>query len=148
MAKARPGSRPRRDHASIARASARSGLLGVATVSDRGRVFPVLVGGNRNGFPRPIPSPSPVALDQRVFQPTRKAYRPPTRVSGTPARVVPPKPRGARSAPSEYVPAALLFSAPRGVAVCIRRKQRREVIFATNQAGANRFRRPRSNVRC
>lgn len=148
MAKARSGSSARRDHASIARRSL-SGALGVPTVSDRGRVFPARAGGNRNGFPRPLPFPAPVSLDQRLFQPTRKAYRPPTRVSGTPARVVAKKPRGSALQTTEaYVPSALLFSAPKGVATCIRRQVRREVIHATGNAGANRYRKPRSNVRC
>lgn len=141
MAKARPGSRARRDHGSIARAAARSGPL----------VSPAPIVKIRPLPARPQVTPPP-GHDGRLFDPRPALSRPYRRVSGQPARVVAPPVRkratGRVSASSLYVPAALLFSQPRGVAVCVRRKERREVIFATRKAGANRYRPPKSNVRC
>jgi len=102
--------------------------------------------------------PEPVQ-DARIWQPTPKSKRAVKTLSGTPARVVAPPLAKARvvapSAPyvpfqSLQVPQALFFEKPRSVTLCVRRKERREVIMATGNGGAQRKgrRTPESNIRC
>lgn len=100
--------------------------------------------------------PSP-AIDRRVFNPTPAGYRPAVRFSGRPARVVAPPPRKAPSRPGLARSRAVSswkhvqFSVPAGVAVCVRRGVRKEVMHAIGAAGGP-VRRPRqsefSQVRC
>lgn len=63
----------------------------------------------------------------------------------SPRRVVSPNPR-------VRVPTAVAFANPRKVFLCVRRKIRREVMFAKGGAGSRKMRRPKrnqhSNVRC
>jgi len=82
-------------------------------------------------------------------------YAPPARVSGSPARVTVPTRRkaakGGSRAPRGYSLGALVFAAPAGVAVCVQRHQRKEIMHAKGYAGG-RVRRGRRNslssVRC
>lgn len=95
-----------------------------------------------------IPTPPGLGLRERAKTPAK-------RFSGSPARVVAPPPRKrleSRGKPVKWAsPAALLFSAPQSVAVCVQRGVRREVMHATGKAGGP-TRRPRpgpfSKVRC
>lgn len=68
-----------------------------------------------------------------------RAKTPAMRFSGLPARVVAPplkKRSQSRGRPLPKAgPAALLFSAPQSVAVCVQRGQRREVLHALGKAG-------------
>lgn len=96
--------------------------------------------------------------DDRVYQPTPPSKRPYKTVYNTPARVVAPPLPKARVASSSHVyepfnqsiPQALVFQAPRQVNLCIKRKERREVIMATGHGGGQRKgkRKPSSNIRC
>lgn len=84
--------------------------------------------------------------------------RPYRRLNGRPARVVAPplqKPRrGSASGPARaffpIAPARLLFAAPSGVLICVRRKVRTRVLAAKRKLGRNRKgrRSAASNVRC
>ena len=83
--------------------------------------------------------------DFRTFHPDQ-VYRDPLLTSGLPATTKQTRPR-TRSLVTQTT-----FDAPRDVAICVRRKSRREVIFAKRKAGAGaRARRRRnywSNVKC
>lgn len=85
--------------------------------------------------------------DRRLYHPDRRRLlRPAVTFSGSNYAL--------RSSPSKSrrVPFGVGFVAPRRVVVCVRRKQRREVLFAVGGAGSRKMRRPRrneySNVRC
>lgn len=83
--------------------------------------------------------------DRRTFHPD-SVYRDPLLTSGLPATIKQTPPRK-RSLVTQTT-----FDAPRDVAICVRRKQRREVIFAKRKHGAGaRARRRRnywSHVKC
>lgn len=74
--------------------------------------------------------------DRRTFHPER-AYRPALRFSGVKATVGLVDKHS--SQPGRRVlrqtRAPIAFKAPEGVVVCVRRKQRREVLFALNRTG-------------
>lgn len=109
-------------------------------------------------------SPAYLPIDRRAFIPSApgspsirilRDYEPYKRFSGRPARVVAAplvKPlQRSKNRLRAYSPKALFFSAPSGVAVCVRRNVRKEVAFAKGFAGT-KVRRGRrswsSNVRC
>lgn len=95
----------------------------------------------------PVHIPSrPVVLatgDRRRYRPDAST-RPPHALTASAARVV------ARPDPSH--PGALAFKHPPHVAICVRRKQRREVLFALKKtrkgAGAKRKRNFWSDISC
>lgn len=99
---------------------------------------------------RPAPPPiKPLQLieDRRTYHPLG-ADRPARQVSGHPSKPL-------RVTPSRKfkIPTQLGFTDPRQVAVCVRRKQRKEVLHALKKTGkGKRHRRPRrtwlSNIRC
>lgn len=86
----------------------------------------------------------PEVEDRRVFHPVKK-HRPALLVSGLPAQLKIRKPQVRGRVLRTVVPRGVSFEAPRQVAVCVRRKDRREVLFANRQtrrgAGARRRRR-------
>lgn len=105
--------------------------------------------------------PLVLPVDRRHYNPEPALTRPARRVSGRPARVVAPSIityRQARAAAASgrplvgYSPSALLFNAPAGVAVCVQRKIRKQVIHAKKIAGKRGLksgrRGPYSSVRC
>lgn len=85
--------------------------------------------------------PLALAEDRRRWEPQggpQDVHRVARRISGRPARVIAPPARKTRSTRPKFAsspPAALVFRAPARVAVCVRRRTRREVIFARGQAG-------------
>lgn len=99
-------------------------------------------------------------VDRREYNPSPPLTRPAKRFNGKPARVVAPpitkvapRPRQSpQGRPAKlYNPAALLFQAPKSVAVCVQRNTRKEVIHAKGKAGkktAPPRRGPYSNIRC
>lgn len=98
----------------------------------------------------------PTPEDGRFFYPSRGRdildYPAPRRVSGEKVRVV-PRSRQVTSTRriSLYspppIPAGLRFERARGVVVCVRRKERREVLFARGVGGSRmRKRNPRRTV--
>lgn len=103
-------------------------------------------------LPRPIRHSLPVGSlspfeDRRSFSPVRHA-RPAFSLPRSAARVV-MSPRPA----FRQTKARLMFALPTGVAICVRRKSRREVLFASGGAGGRGRQRPRrrtefSDVSC
>lgn len=96
-------------------------------------------------------------VDRRIWNPEPEATRPALRYSGVPARVVAPTPQKARVAPSGKLLALhnplpqLLFQKASGVAVCVQRKTRKEVLHAKNIAGTTvkpGKRGPYSGIKC
>lgn len=83
--------------------------------------------------------------DLRTFHP-EPVYRDPLSTSGLPATTKQTPPR------KRTLMTQTTFDAPREVAICVRRKQRREVIFAKRKTGkgarARRHRNFWSNVKC
>lgn len=79
-------------------------------------------------------------------------YRPARLFSGVTASVgladAPPKKKGTRS----RVPVQLAFTAPAETIVCVRRRRRKEVLFAKNKTGKRGQKRPRrtawSDTKC
>lgn len=131
-------SRPRRDHSTIAKPS---GLLAVSPSP----LAPVVT---------PRRSVLPPSTDRRFFHP-EKRDQPAKSIAGTIAPITVknrPVPRTHKfrklavvrfgSAPSQ-TKAAPAFVAPQTVAVCIRRKRRKEVLFAKKRAGKGGMRKPR-----
>lgn len=98
-------------------------------------------------LPRVSPRTNPLTLeDRRVYHPLRKAA-PPASVSLESRKLVVPRVQRKNS------PTLAQFNLPRNVSVCVRRKQRREVLFATRRTGrgASKKRRTRnqfSDIRC
>lgn len=96
----------------------------------------------------------PVGYDLSKFEPFSDSFDPvrPARLfSGVTAQVGvadAPKKRDGRS----QVPSQLTFQAPADTVVCIRRRRRKEVLFAKNKAGKRGQKRPRrtawSDVKC
>lgn len=82
-------------------------------------------------------------LENRLFSPRRDL---------SPARVVVATPREERRKAAP--PFSLAFKAPRGVMVCVRRRSRREVLFARGSVGrgsrvsSRRRRNENSDIRC
>lgn len=107
--------------------------------------------------------PSRVSLqeieDRRLFNPLGR-FAPPKTLSGTPASVtVRNKPPTAKQRASSFhnkvrsqTKAVLTFQEPSRTVMCIRRKERREVLFAKGGAGSRRMRPPKrtpwSNISC
>lgn len=91
--------------------------------------------------------------DRRTFHPERD-FRPSRSLSGNAITVSGDnvnKVRTTRRGPKYLPPGGRhLFVAPRGVAICVRRKQRREVLFAKRRTRAGGAKRKNfySNVRC
>lgn len=84
--------------------------------------------------------------DRRLFHP-ESFYRPARTLSGNRPRIV------AGSSHSLFsMPHGVRFDVPAKTVICVRRKRRKEVLFAKGKAGAGRKRPPRrnwySNVRC
>lgn len=107
--------------------------------------------------------PSRVSLqeveDRRLFHPLGM-FAPPKTVGGSPAGIVvrnkPPTPRQRASSFHNKVrsqtKATLTFAEPSRTVMCIRRKERREVLFAKGGAGSRRMRPPKrtpwSDISC
>jgi len=96
-------------------------------------------------------------VDRRLWNPEPEPTRPAKRFSGVPARVVAPSPKKARVAPSGKILALhnplpqLLFQQASGVAVCVQRKTRKEVLHAKKIAGSPvraGKRGPYSSIKC
>lgn len=103
--------------------------------------------------PQP-PKPLSYLEDRRAFHPN-KLDRPAMSVRRADAtlRVSPPKPSAlAKPSTHNLLPVQIGFKQPKGVAVCVRRKIRREVIFATRNTGkgskARRHRNEWSDIKC
>lgn len=101
--------------------------------------------------------PLVLPVDRRYFDPEPEATRPAKRLSGRPARVVAPPPAKRAVAPAGrpaklLSPSTLLFARSAGVAVCVQRGVRREVLHAKGVAGQSGLNPPRrgpySGVRC
>lgn len=87
--------------------------------------------------------------DYRTFHPER-SYRPLLRTSGARAVVFRPVQRANRSGRFSsrlHGPQTLLVQAPRKVLVCVRRRQRKEVLHALRKSGKFGQRKPRYNSR-
>ncbi|QXP44167.1 MAG: hypothetical protein [Arizlama microvirus] len=107
--------------------------------------------------PRVRVSVPDLPVDRRLWNPEPEAIRPAKRFSGVPARVVAPPPKKAIVAPSGHVRALhnplpqLLFQKASGVAVCVQRKIRKEVLHAKQVAGTTvkpGKRGPYSGIKC
>jgi len=102
-------------------------------------------------FWRPPAVPLVLLEDRRQFHPLASA-RPVGVVSRRDARVLVERRKAAIRLPSSFPALRLGFAVPEKVVRCVRRKQRREVIFAKRRTGAGaRSRRSRdmwSNVSC
>lgn len=72
----------------------------------------------------------PLIEDRRRFHPLRE-YRPAMSLRRSDARVVIDRPR---QRPFSF-PDVFRFQVPRRVAICVRRKRRREALFALNRTG-------------
>lgn len=105
-------------------------------------------------FPSPslavrLPRPLRVSLsqveDRRAFHPL-SSWRPARLLSGHPAPPVVPKsaPPG-RSFRGRFPFHGLRFAVPERVVICVRRHERREVMFAKKRAGKRGQRKPRRN---
>lgn len=107
-----------------------------------------------SGYPPPapyraLPLPTLSAIsdlltlmeDRRLFHPER-AFRPALSFPRAAARLVPGA--VASSSPRSFLASGVRFADPRRVAICVRRKTRREVIMASGRGGGF-HRRPRRN---
>lgn len=100
---------------------------------------------------------SPIGADRRQWHPEdAPTYNPARYLSGAPARIVisrPAKPlfRPSKAflspvySPTVSLPSTVRYEAPKAVAVCVRRKQRKEVLHAKGKAGG-RVSKPKMNV--
>lgn len=84
-------------------------------------------------------------FDRRLFHPDPESF--------SPGRVVVRRSRDPRKDAYYFKSSVFGFESPRQVSICVRRKQRREVLFARNRAGGGgRRKRPKfteySRVRC
>lgn len=94
-------------------------------------------------FSSRVPADLSPIEDRRTFWPEPAALRPALTLRGTGARVVgaapvrKPGPPGRKSTALASVKtgSVLTFSAPKRVAVCVRRQRRKEVLFATGKGG-------------
>ena len=102
------------------------------------------------------PLSRPITEDRRTYHPER-ANRPALRMSGLPAQVkVGSRPRRSPQASSRamtFPSNVIAFQNPEVVVTCVRRKTRREVLFAKGGAGGGKkIRRPkwtwRSRISC
>lgn len=95
---------------------------------------------------RLVQFPTHYSLDARLYRPNRRRFNPPRMVSGGYA------PFSYRQQKGYQTHGRYMFQMPRRTLVCVRRKQRREVIFATGRGGRNRARRYNrsvtSNISC
>lgn len=103
-----------------------------------------------SGLPR-VFSVRPVNLalfeDRRFFHPLGPA-RPAFAFPKSAARVVVPRTRSRSAvdgAKARTLPHQLTFAAPDRVLICVRRKRRKEVLFAKRKAGKRGQRKPRRN---
>jgi len=114
------------------------------------------------------PDPLILPVDRRHYNPSPASTTPARRFSGVPARVVapppvkarnypiPPQPARSKAQPSKPTrlinPSALLFQASKGVAVCVQRGVRKEVLHAKGVAGKKGLAKPKrgpySGVKC
>lgn len=90
--------------------------------------------------------------DRRTFHPMGRLRPPLSVLERSAARVIAPRGRGAVTSQSAP-PSSLGFAVPVKVAICVRRKQRREVIFAIGAGGSRRVSKQRrrtewSDVHC
>lgn len=119
------------------------------------RSLATLLTPTRLVLPRPVwlPEPAPVTVPPRrvvlASGPDRRQYRP-DRSTRPPAATYP---GAARVIASPSVAASVRFTSPPHVAICIRRKARKEVLFAKQRVkqGSRRKRRNRnfwSDVHC
>lgn len=95
--------------------------------------------------------PDPVSLptDLRAFNPEKRFSRPPLRFSGRPARVVVFTPSAPLVAPKSRgiaLSSGLTFAIPKRVALCVQRKNRKEVLHAKKIAGKNGLKAPRRSA--
>lgn len=102
--------------------------------------------------PRLRLSPLPLYEDRRFFHPLRDLAPPATFSRRDQRRLVEKSPLTSPKYQDPFPSLKLGFAVPAKVVKCVRRKQRRESIFATKKTGAGaRSRRKRdiwSNVRC
>lgn len=79
--------------------------------------------------------------DRRSYHP-QNIFRAPKQFSGHPV-----KPHVIKNQPKfkNQLPFGLKFAVPENTVICVRRKQRREVIFAKNKSGGGSRRKPRKN---
>lgn len=84
--------------------------------------------------------------DYRQWQPTGRKARQVASLSSRPAKVVTPSPV------SMFSPIVQAFQYPKHVVTCVRRKVRKEVLFALGHGGRGsrrpKRRNPRSNIKC
>lgn len=81
--------------------------------------------------------------DRRTFHPAGPARNAVSFHSSTHTLVIPPTTQ--HPTRSVDVPAGVAFQAPHDVLICVRRKQRKEVLHATKKAGKSGQKRPRRN---
>lgn len=81
--------------------------------------------------------------DRRTFYPARFS-EPARSLPRSAARLVVRPKVSSRTQPRLMVPSAVTFAAPKRVVLCVRRKRRREVLFARGKGGGG-HRRPRRN---
>lgn len=122
MAKSRTSRQAGRDHSSIAR-----------------RSLPRLT-------PYRLVSPAPLTLyqDLRTYHP-EGPFRPLFSSPRPAARIVGKALKSSRTRWGEGPHPGLTFAAPNKVLLCVRRKRRKEVMFAKNKAGKRGQRKPRRN---
>lgn len=97
-----------------------------------------------------LASPLRLIDDRRTFD-FEPGTRPARLFSGSTASITATPSTNKKIRPSK-VPYQIAFSAPADTLVCVRRQQRREVLFAKNKTGKRGQRRPRrnqwSNIKC
>lgn len=116
-----------------------------------------------NEFSLPRPSrPLVVALpdtgpliefeDRRRWHPEMDEFRPAVVVPMSSAGLVVPTSRRRQLRARQAVPRGLSFRTPKAVVICVRRKRRKEVMFASGRAGKRGQRKPRrsewSSISC
>lgn len=79
-------------------------------------------------------------IDDRLWNPQRSSFRRPRTIYGRPAQVV------STFNNRRFSRDRLVFAVPKTVSTCVRRQQRREVLFARGRAGRNGGRRYRRNA--
>lgn len=90
--------------------------------------------------------------DNRAYHPTPALNRPASAVQRGNARLVIPAAKNPKASPRASLPSQIGFQAPKGVLLCVRRKQRREVLFAkrlrAKGAHSRKHRTRWSDVKC
>lgn len=89
--------------------------------------------------------------DRREYHPDRQ-NRPPAALPRSSRKLVIVTPQNKAATRKTTLPSKLGFSAPQGVVLCVRRKQRREILFAKSRTGRGahtpKKRNAWSNVKC